>query len=209
MKKISAICIVLILALALSFSAFAAPGSFISSPSGNNAPTLVDYTRGEGCVSEPNITGYGDRDKLSEEDRAAFEKAYGEISNTDDLSKLVPGLNKEDLGVSDFFDLSFSDCDKNHEGHGEFDLTLKPDSLKNFEALVRKTENGWEKVTNAKVENGHLRFTADSDAIYAIVVNTRTGSPQTGDNANIALYAVLMAVSAVSIVFIGKKIRVR
>lgn len=208
MKKLLAICIVLVLTLSLSFSAFAA-GAFVSSPSNNKTPELVDYKGDANCSSKPTITGYGDRDKLSPEDVKKIEDAYGEISGAKTPSDLVKDLTGDNLGVSDLFDLSFSDCSGNHDGHGAFDLTLNPDSVNGFEALIRKTDNGWEKVPNARVEGDHLLFTADSDAVYAIVVKTKTSSPQTGDNASTVLYVVAMFACVAGAAFVCKKVSAR
>lgn len=205
MKKVLALCLALALVLSLGVSAFAAKGAFIQSPSNNQSPVVVGFNGGNGCTSKPIVTGYGDRGSLSPEDLAKIEEAYNEIANANNPGNLVSGLGEGNFAISDLFDLSFSDCGQNHDGHGNFDITLKPETLNNFHALIRKTQNGWEIVKNATANGNHLLFTADSDAVYAIVVGTKTSSPQTGDSTNVVLYVTFMVVCAAGFVFSCKK----
>lgn len=222
MKKVLAICLMIIFVLSTSVTAFAAVGGFVSSPSGNRAPELIDSSNeSDDCVSEPIITPYSERDTLSEKHSEEMEKAYEIIRNNPDLSKILGDLKKiaddknidvTKLAVSDLFNISYTDCDS-HDGHGNFNITLKPDSLKNFVALMYFDGENWKLVDGARVsEDGkHLLFTTNYEGTFAIVTNTGAASgatPQTGDNSKVMLYAVVMLVSAASLVvlwFILKK----
>lgn len=219
MKKVMAIVLSFVMVMSMSITVFAKPGAFVSSPSGNPAPTLVEgKPQSDDCTGELIITPYSERDTLSEEIRAQFEKAYNEIVAATDLTKLNADLaalaaklniRSADLAVSDLFDITYIGCDV-HEGHGYFDITLKADTLDRFVGLLHLDGDNWELVEDAKVEtvNGekHLTFSIDDFSPFAIVVNTDDGAtpPQTGDNNMIALYVVVMAVSALALVIIWR-----
>jgi hypothetical protein len=216
MKKVLAICISIILLVGIGFTVSAAPNGFVSSPSASKGPVLISSsTASTDCTAKPSVVPYSEREKLSAEDRKLLEDAYNGITNTNDLTSLNSDLanlakdmkiDSKDLGVSDLFTLNFTDCDS-HDGHGHFDITLKPETVKNFVALMRLVNGKWEVVKDAKVEGEHLKFTSDASYPYAIITNAGlvNGAPQTGDNSNVVLYIVLMAVSAISLVVIWKK----
>ncbi len=216
MKKILCICLTLIMVMGLSVSAFAAPGAFVESPSNNQAPELIEgKNESEDCEAKLVITSYADRHTLPDELREKIEYAYKHIVETHDLGDLNEKLDQlaEKLGVdskylqiSDMFDITFYDCDV-HDQHGEFDIVLKPESLRNFVGLLHYTNNSWHLVEDAKViGNGeHLHFTEDEFSPFAIVVyNTpeddgQGGAPGTGDTSNIAPYVIIMIASAAAI----------
>lgn len=211
MKKIVISCLTVFMVVIMAINAFAAPVNFLSSPSGKDAPVIVEYDDpDDDCTGKLIVTGYGDRDELSEEGRKTLEKAYETIVGAENLKDIVPSLEGEGLSVSDLFDLSVSDCGV-HENHGKFDITLSADSLKNFAGLMYFENGAWKLVENAKVEvvNGeyHLIFSSEFFGAYAIVVDTDAAgnAPQTGDNTMIGVYAVVMAVSALAIVLIVVK----
>lgn len=220
MKKIMTIGLAVMLVLCMSVSAFAEPGGFVSSPSGNAAPTVLGFTpNNEDCSADLKITPYSERDTLPAELKALLEKAYGDILNSEDLTKLCAALEKlaaekgisgSDLAVSDLFMAYVTGCDK-HDGHTGFDITLGADTLDKFVALLQLNANGeWELIQNASVsENGEeLSFTAERlSTPFAIVVNTADSStgaddgstPNTGDPDYGYLYIALMAGSALAI----------
>ena len=222
MKKVLAICLMMVMVLSMSVNVFAASGGFVSSPSGNPAPTVVSFKPSDDdCTAQLVVTPYGDKHDLSDALRAMFEKAYNDIVNSDDLTKLNAELAKlaadkkikgKDLAVSDLFDIHVTGCDY-HDEHVDFDITLDADTLDRFEGLLHMNKDGvWELVTDAEVINNgeHLKFSADSFSPFAIVVDTSSGSPdapQTGDNSMIHIYAIVMAVSALAIVVITVKSR--
>lgn len=214
MKKLLVTCLMMVMALSMSITAFANPGSFVSSPSGNPAPTVVEFKPSNAdCTAQLVVTPYGERQTLPDDLRSIIEKAYDDIVNTDDLTKLNSSLaevaeNKNvdgtKLAVSDLFDIHLVGCD-NQDGHTGFDVTLKADTLKSFVGLLCMNNDGeWELVTNAEVINNdeYLKFSVDCFSSFAIVVET--GVP-TGDNSLVYVYAILMVISAVAFVVILTK----
>lgn len=218
MKKVFTLCLTLIMVMTMSITAFAAPGAFVESPSGNAAPQLISFSNlNANCTADLTVTSYADRNSLSESDRQKFENAYSTIANTEDLSNLNSGLSKiasdlnvstSALAVSDLFNVSYSDCDT-HDEHGAFTIKLKAETLKNFAALMRYDGSKWVIVEGAKVSADGLYLTFSSEELgpFAIVVNTAsssvvTDSPQTGDSFP-WIYIVAIAVSAIGLVVVA------
>lgn len=217
MKKILTVCMAIVMVLGLSTAVLAAPGNFVSSPSGNAAPTIVGFDAANAdCTLEPVIIPYKDRDQLPDDQRKHLEDAYDDIVNADDLSDLVEalkdvadklGVDVDDLAVSDLFYITGKGCD-DHDGHKGFTITLDANTLKNFAALMQMDENGnWSLVNGAYINSkGQLVFTLDDlNRPLAIVVNGANVSPQTGDTNHIYIYAALMVASALAIVVIAVK----
>lgn len=224
MKKILAICLATIIAVCLSVGSFAAPGRFVSSPSGNPAPRLVSFEpTDDECTGQLNVISYAERDSLPADLKTLIETVYAEIAGTDDLTSLSADLSKlasdmnldsKALAVSDLFDMNIVNCNQ-HEGHFNFNIVLSAETLDKFVALLHMNENGeWELVENAKVTNNgeNLEFSVKSFSPFAIVVNTEGESdvpPETGDHAIIYVYAgiMLVAVLAIVVVFVVIKRR--
>ena len=214
MKKLFAILLTIVMVAGLSLTALAAPNGFVSSPSSNKAPGLTDYkSENDNCTADLEIISYGDRDKLHDDDRQAIEDAFKSIENAKDLTELNDalakyakenGIDPSKLAVSDLFSIIYSDC-VSHDEHGNFDITLKPETTKNFVSLLRYNNGKWETVNGAKVVNGHLVFNSDVPYPFAVVVNTAgaQSSPQTGSNISLGL--IMMLVSACGLVFVSKK----
>ncbi len=211
MKKVLVICCVLLMMMSMGAVVFAAPGSFVSSPTGNRAPSLVEFKTPDGCTAELVITPYGDRSELPETLNALIEKAYAEIRGTNDLTTLNAELAKlseslkiagTDLAVSDLFDIHMTGCDY-HEEHKDFDIVLSSDMLENFVGLLHMNADGeWELIDNAKVVNGeHLSFSVDAFSPFAIVVEEE-GAAQTGENSRTWLYVAIMAAAVAAIVVV-------
>lgn len=224
MKKILAICLATIIAVCLSVGSFAAPGRFVSSPSGNPAPRLVSFEpTDDECTGQLDVISYAERDALPADLKTLIETVYAEIAGTDDLTSLSADLSKlasdmnldsKALAVSDLFDMHIVNCNQ-HEGHFNFNIVLSAETLDKFVALLHMNENGeWELVENAKVTNNgeNLEFSVKSFSPFAIVVNTEGESdvpPETGDHAIIYVYAgiMLVAVLAIVVVFVVIKRR--
>ena len=183
MKKLLMICLMIAIAASTCISVCATSG-FVSSPTGNEAPELVEgENEDEKCEAEIIVTAYGERDTLPPAARTAIENAYASIVNADSIKDLNDsiealsgsiGASVENLSVSDLFDISFTDC-SSHEDHGRFDVTLKADTLKNFVALMQYDNGVWRIVEGAEVTNNgeNLEFDVeDPSAPFAIVVNT-------------------------------------
>ena len=214
MKKVMAICLTLVMVMSLGIAAFAAPGSFISSPSMNKAPILIGYeNESSDCTAKLILTAYADRKTLPENLCAMIEKAYDMIVGTDDLSTLNSGvadLAKDAgvkvtaLSVSDLFDLRYVDC-SNHDLHGSFLIVIESETLENFVCLLHYYNGEWSIVDSAKVTNNgkYLEFTAKEFSPFAIVVKTDAENvtpPYTGDNSAIFICSVVMAISVTTIV---------
>lgn len=208
MKKILAICLMMLLVMNMSVAAFAAPGSFVISPSGRPAPGVVTFEpKDDGCIAVLVVTPYVDKDKLPDALKDQLEKAYNDILAADDLKNLCDDLadaaGKKNLKVSDLFNIHTTDCDA-HDSHKDFDVVLEADSLKNFVGLMYRDSNGkWIMVKDAKVSGNHLKFSLEGfqgSAPFAIVVGTGTNAPQTGDIGSIYPYLIVMAVSALALI---------
>ena len=213
MKKVLALIIAVVLVMALSVTAVAAPGLFISSPSGNSAPELESATNeDEDCTADVVITPYSERDTLDDATQKEIEEAYKQIVNSDDLSDLcaaleeaakAAGVDTEDLAVSDLFDMHYINC-VTHDDHGAFTITFKSGTLDNFVALMQYIDGEWQMVKGATVDKNRVRltFTADELSVMAIVVAAETDKPQTGDTFP-WIYVVLLAASAAGLAVVG------
>lgn len=213
MKKMLVICCALLMVMSMSTVAFAATGGFVSSPTGNMAPTVEDFKAADAdCTAELKVTPYSERFDLPAVLQELTQKAYDEIRGSKDLTTLNDALAEQaeemkiagaNLAVSDLFVLHTEGC-VDHESHKEFDVTLASDKLKNFVALMYMNENGeWVLVEDAKVVNSeHLVFTADVFAPFAVVVEQE--AMQTGETSRTWLYLAIMAASATAMLIVWR-----
>ncbi len=221
MKKVLSLCLVAMMVICMSVTAFAAPNGFTKSPNGNTAPKVDQYTpKDEGCSADLVITPFGDISKLPPESQATFKLAYNTIINADDLAKLnselekqakEKGIDSEDLAISDLFNISCNDGCDNHENHKSGgSVVLDIESSDKFVGIMYMNDEGdWQWVYDAIIENGKLKFTAvDTDAPYAIVVdNSKAGGigdkdPGTGEGIFIYVVIALAAVCAAALLII-------
>jgi hypothetical protein len=189
MKKFLAVAFALLLIATTNTVAFAA-GSFVSSPTGQNAPVLVEFdNESEECEAEVKITAYSDREALSEEAKNDLVEAYEAIAGAEDIGTLSAdiaavadklGLSSKALVVSDLFDVSYSNCDV-HQAHRGFTITIKPTSVENFAAILHYEDAEWE-VIEGSVENGEIVFFTESLSPFAIMVYEGTPVEQPSDN---------------------------
>ena len=182
MKKVSLICLTVLMIVALVVPAFAASGAFVSSPSANNAPVVESFTPDhEDCKATIVITAYGDRDQLSEEARALLEKAYNAIATKDaafvailaDLAKQLK-LDASDLAISDLFDIDTSLCE-DHDGHGGFTITLKIANIDKFVGMLHLQQSEkWEICDIRKTDKdaGTITFHGTEFSPFALVITT-------------------------------------
>lgn len=224
MKRTMAICMTVIMVVCMSLTAFATNG-FVTSPSLNRAPTENSFTpKDPACTAKLVITAYGDRGTLPEDTKKGFEAGYNDIVSSDSVASLnsdlaavasQKGIDEKNLSASDLFNLGITNCDL-HETHKGFDVVLNADTLKNFVGLLQRTNDGkWELVSGAEVINDgkSLKFYADDLTDFAIIVDTTVptqsgGAHQTGDMGYlIPVYVAVMAVCAVAIVLIVRKIK--
>jgi len=214
MKKILTVCLAIVMLVCINLTAFAAPNGFVSSPTGNGAPTVEDFKpSNEQCTAKLVITPYSDRDELPQALQELMQKAYDAIVNAKDLTELnaefakyvkEKGLDASKLAVSDLFDIHATDCEF-HDGHTEFDVVLKAETLKHFVGLLHMNKNGQiEFIDNAQVVNDHLHFSVETFSPFAIVVDTSVeDTPTTGDDAMIYICTATLIISALGIVVIG------
>lgn len=206
MKKLMSVCLVMVMVICFSVTAFA-EGGFLSSPSLNPAPEVVPPSD-EGI----EVKAYNDRDSLSDEEKKAIEDAYDSIKNTDDIRDLNKDVSDDDsanLAVSDLFNVGYN----GNNGAGSYNVVLKADTLDNFVSLITYVNGKWEVVDGAKIQNGNLVFTAKNLGPYAVVVNTDdVKSPQTGINETtdiegngFVVYGALMLVSACGAMIMWRK----
>lgn len=222
MKKVLTILLMALMVVNMSVVAFAAPGSFITSPSRRPAPELIKgEPEDEECQAEVVITPYSERDTLPEDLREMMEDAYAQIVAASDLTTFTEelaaiakekGIPATDLAVSDLFDIRYVGCDDHRNHDGYFEIVFKAETLKNFVALLHLHDGEWDVIENAKpsVEDGeyYLTFKVEEFSPFAIVVNTGKtdpNPPQAGIGNMIPVYASIMVVSAVAIVLIVRK----
>ena len=214
MKKILTVLMLSVLALSLSFSAFALDGAFVKSPSKNLAPELVESSsEGHDTCDDPLIiTAYADRDELPEAVKAALENVYADILNSKNLAFLCPALkdlaaklniSTANLEVSDLFDISDA-C--GNDVDGTFSIVLKAETVDNFVGLLHYKDGEYELVENAKVEmidgEAHLKFTTDGLSPFAIVVDSGEVAPVTNNNTAIVVLAIIAIAEGAALVAI-------
>ncbi len=212
MKKILAVCLALVMVASAAFLAFA-QGGFVSSPSGNPAPVIIEVVYDDGsCNPRIVVTPYSEREDLDEKREKDINDAYDEIAANEDLTKLCEALaavaaSKNipvgDLAVSDLFDVT-AYHNGDHDYCGTIRITLSAETIKNFVALLhRSSDKGWEVVPDVIVNTvaNTIEFSAVDFSPFAVVVDTSAENlPNTGE----ALYipAIAMFVSAVALVFV-------
>lgn len=215
MKKFLALVMAMILAFSVSVIAFA-NGGFIASPSGNDAPEIVEIEYDDdSCEPEIVVTPYSERDDLDEKRKSDMEKAYDEIAANKDLTKLCPalraaaiakGADPKNLGISDLFDVTAYHKRNDHKYCGSITLTLSAETLKNFVALIhRNPDTGkWEYIADAYVDETEstITFKCRDFSPFAIVVDKQPDSiPETGGELplQIIIPAAVVVVSAISL----------
>lgn len=221
MKKFLALFVAVVVVFNFSVLAFAAPGSFVQSPSRNEAPQLIGgENESEDCEAKLVITPFKDRSTLSEKALNDIEAVYKILVNCKDLTSLnssfakfveSKGLLPVNLAVSDLFDISYYNCDE-HDDHGTFRIKLSADTLKNFVGLLHYNNGKWEYVSNAKVlEDGEtLQFNIKDLSPFAIVVSrdaSSIDSPETGDMSYIL--PVVMCICSAALVVVCVNIKKR
>lgn len=208
MKKLCSIVLMIAMVCTLAFSVNAAPGVFLSSPSNNRTPIIIDFECSDSNWNgEIYITSYGDRNVLELIEREKFENAYDSIRNSSSISDLIPGISDiasnlnvsaDNLGISDLFHIGVSDITD-----GIFKIKLDSDTIKNFVGLVYFEDGEWKIVEDAYIDDdGYLVFSTKLPGTYATIVdvdNSIVDIPITGDAFSWALVAI-MAVSAAGIV---------
>ena len=218
MKKLLAFALTLLVVMSMTLGVFAAPGKFINSPTANNAPIVIEIKPlSAECTGSLLVTPYSQRHTLPEAERKAVEEAYAQIVAAIDLTKFCDifaahvnkqKLNKDDLAVSDIFDVRVVNC-THHEPHEGFIITVSLDNLANFAGLLHFHNNDWEMVESATVDNAKktLTFQVDELSPFAVVVDTSNPAPEMGDAANIILWGGVALVSAAALTVVVVMLR--
>jgi len=217
MKKFLVLGISLVLLAVFSVSAIAAPNGFVSSPTGQDAPGLIEFTNSDpNCKGDVIITPYSEKDTLDDDAKEKFDDAYNSIVGADDLADLSDdlknaadekGVKDGNLAVSDLFNVDF-ECDE-HDGHGNFNIKIEPETLKNFVALMYYDGDEWVMADDVKVDGKTLSFTLNNPAPMAIFVNAgadNISSPQTGDSFP-WIYVGIIAVCVAGLVVVILKLK--
>lgn len=246
-KTISLFLVVAVLAALLAVPASAV--SFTPSVEGKEAPSVTTVTDASGSrvaalihdadgnevagVTEGNliVTPVSGADQAEENISEALTKAYEQIQAAEDLTELVPDLEKRlqgtgvsvaDLVVRDVFDVTVTGDYADYlaeDGNTitvRFNLGLDPDAL--LLVLHNYSGSDWEAIADERVvrnADGSVDVTFDSLSPVAFVVDKASvtadpnapTSPQTSDNsipfAGIA--AALLVLAAVSGVALTRK----
>ena len=199
--------------VSLCIPAAAVAGSFVSSPSVNQAPVLID-SKNENCDADIVINAYADRTQLSDDKRQTLEDAYAAIVGTEDLSTLNEDIKKvadkigvdvSDLAVSDLFNMDVADHD-DHGDHGVFEITLSAETLDNFVCLLHYNNGEWIVVEDAEIsKDGYLKFSQSEFAAFAIVTYTGEQNIQKDEAAPLVGILVASASTAGVGVYLGVK----
>ena len=174
---------------------------------------------------------YKDRDTLPEGYRVTFEESFASIVNAKSLADVCKALvniakqlkiAEQDMIVSDLFYIYMEGCTVHSAAstfsmrtttlpevdHGPIDITLKPETLDNFVALMTYANGEWNVVEDAEVTpEGHLQFTMYNHGPFAIVVHTSPA--QTGDMftvVGVSVFAIAAACMIVVLVKTKKKV---
>lgn len=212
MKKILAVVFAVIMVVSAGVMAFA-QGGFVSSPSVNPAPVIVEVVYDEGsCEPRIVVTPYSERETLDEEREEDMNEAYDEIAANEDLTNLSEaleavavekGIPVENLAISDLFDVTAYHT-TDHEYCGTIRITLSAETIKHFVALLHRNKQGnWEVIQDVIVHAGEnaIEFSAIDFSPFAVVVDTSADDlPNTGEA--LLIPAIAMFVSAISLVVI-------
>ena len=207
--------LVMVLMMGLTASA-----AFVSSPSNNRAPTIVDFEcEDENCTAKLKVTPYSDRYSLSEEEWKILEEAYKRISGEKDDPKLAEilkkiadekGIDVSDLSISDLFHIGYEDCEKHiEEGHKGFKITLKADTIDNLVGVLHFDGENWTivKILSYDAEKGTVTIFTENLGCFAFVVQKYI-APNTGDTSMAFVWFVLAAacsMAAICVVVPKKK----
>lgn len=220
MKKSVTVVLILVfvLVLALGITSFAYPGSFLDSPSRNDAPVVLDVILPDGCTSSIVITPYDERGSLTPEQLEAIEKAYQEIKDSDNVGELSEkfkkyleenGIDPENIAISDLFNIDGIGCENcgNEGAHTGFTITVEADTTNGFAGILQYVNGVWVFIDNAKVNpNGTVTFKVDNFGPVAIAVKTEAEETPTGDLIPwIFISVIAVALAGLTIVAVNYK----
>ncbi len=170
------------------------------------APTLVSAANeSKNCIGSVSIRTYENRDQLSAEAKAQMEAAYATVTATSDLGTLNADLKKlakerkietTKLSAVSVFDISCEGCD-NHAFHGSFTVKIRPESTKNFMAVMHFTDGKWE-LLECKESMGDITFEVDSLSPFMLIEHDGSAQDEVSPMAiaGVIAGAVVVAVGA-------------
>ena len=224
MKKflMLAVAVLMIASLSITVCAEGGNGSFVSSPSANRTPMIVDGSNeNESCnINEGNaadaivIVAYADREILPDGGRE-MESAYATIAGTEDLGELgdevaelaqLYRVKGEKLAVTDLFEMHHEECIE--VWHGDFSLQIVPQNhqlVDNFAGVMHYRDGKWSVIDSTVDDQGVITMSIeDLEGPYAIVVHDGSGmSPQESAfmGAGLSVVAGVLALILIAIVF--------
>ena len=219
-------CFLMAMAVCLSLSATVmAAGVMTPSVPAKDAPTLVPGVDGDGypvigeivdgsdnnldfiveeCLVVTPVSEAGTSDKIPQASKETLLNVYKQLS--DGTMKLPYGENVDPnkMVIRDLFDVSWI-CDEHkamaEDEHKFVKLTFDTDIPADAKVTIMVYENGkWVPAKFVKNNgDGTITCILENVGVVAIAVPT-SGSSQTGDETDLTLPAVLLAISAVALV---------
>lgn len=215
MKKVISFMTVLLLCVSLACPVFAAD-TFVPSISYKDHPEIMwpaMLTDGDGLIEEINegclvITPVSEAEtsnEIPDEAREELLEVYGKLS---DGSMTLPFEGDTPMVIRDLFDLSLICTDGHKEQLGEegvyLEVTLDIGVAAGVNVVVMAYVDGAWAPIHGVVNNGDGTVTCTFEEICPVAVcvpeSTNTPPAQTGDNSGIAMWTVLLLVSAAALV---------
>ena len=170
----------------------------------DNDDKLVDHIY-EGCLIITSIAKVKDSDKIPEDARQELLKVYEQLKDGSmkvPYDKISTDLDPDKMVIRELVDLSWL-CDEHDEmldGEGNsLKLTFKMGVESGTDVYVMTFVDGEWKPIKSVVNNGDGTITCVFEEIcpvlFAVERDGEAVPPQTGDNANLTLWIVVLAVS--------------
>jgi len=224
MRRIVCILIAVTACLSLAVTALAADVMTPSVPS-KDAPTIVpgvvdmgDPVIGEivdgkdnnvdfiveDCLIVTPVSQANTSDKIPEEARQTLLSVYEQLSNGTMKLPYEEGVDPNKMVIKDLFDVSWGCVDHEEmveEEANYIKLTLDADVKANTAVVVMVYDDGQWYEAQSVVNNGDGTISVVMDNVGIVAISVPTDSiSETGDKADLTLWTVLLAVSAVALV---------
>ena len=218
MKKIIGLMLVVVLALSISVTVFAAETDFVPSINEKSAPEITKITvttidgefvcqQHEECVIVTPVSEITEEDRLSDATKNLLVEMFNKIKAAAKLSDVFTGYSEVDnMVVRDLFDVS-SICDGLDavfpKDGTTIEITFDLGVSAKTNVMAFAYRNGaWDRVK--LTNNGDGTVSSDFThfcPVAFLVAESETGlSPDTGDASNIALWITLLVVSVAAII---------
>lgn len=219
MKKLLCLALAVMLCVSLACPALAAEADFVPSIGEKDAPGLIQAILKEngvtieeipeGCLVITSVAQAGSSGQIPEDAKSELLQVYEALKNgsmTLPYDKVNPNIVPEDMVIRDLFDLSWL-CADHPEQLKKDGVTLVADfdlgvGSKMTVVAMAYVNGQW--VAVPCVNNGDGSVTCEFEEICPVVFSVSDSvydtPAQTGDTANVTLWIVLLAVSAVALV---------